>query len=373
MIDTVKISVPYQEKPKWFDKAQKATNYNANSGVFTATVYPSKSYKRERVYLPKLQYVERPATALRERSFALNIELSLPKLYYGNNFNELTDELFSAVVNKLSQLLHKVYDISISPSEIEQAPLSRVDYSKNIIFTDRTPVSTIIDTIEKADVSKTYDLQRTNFKNGGQIYHIHTNTIDVVMYDKVADLRQAKVSDKRAWEDENYSQLDLLDEFDKHKNVTIPRWEIRLNGKRTILKELRAIGASDDLSFSYLFSTDISRKVLLLHWQNIFDRIEITETVANTATQILVSYKQAEPSMKFAQASALTLMQLIRKETRGERAVRNIIEGLFGTPQYDRLKKMTRDPPSQTRLKDLLYITETLTSMNPVSIADFNP
>ncbi len=122
------------------------------------------------------------------------------------------------------------------------------------------------------------------------------------MYDKVADLRQAKVSDKHSWEDDNYSQLDLIKEFDKHTNVTIPRWEIRLNNKRTILKELKTIGAGADLSFSHLFSTDISRKVLLHHWQNIIDRIQLTDTVADTATQILVSHKQAHPDMKFAQA-----------------------------------------------------------------------
>jgi hypothetical protein len=373
MIDTVKIAVPYSERPEWLDSLRKTTRQHANSGVFTTTIYPSKAYKHKGIYLPKLQYVERPATTTRERTYTLNIELSLPKLYYGNNFYELTDDLFSAVVNKLSKRLRTVYAVSITTSEIEQATLSRVDYSKNIIFTNRTPVSTIIDVIGSADVSKTYDVQRTNFKNGGQIYHIHANSIDVVMYDKVADLRQAKVSDKRSWEDDNYSQLNLITEFDKNKNVTIPRWEIRLNNRRRILKELRAIGVNDDLRFGYLFSTDISRKILLLHWQNILDRIQVTETVAKTATQILVSCKQADPAMKFAEASALTLMQLLRKEAKQERAVRNIIEGLFGTPQYYRLKKLSHSPPTKTRLKDLLYITETLTAMKPVSIADFSP
>lgn len=372
MIDTVKIAVPYPNRPEWLDKVVKKVNFDASSGLWTTTIRPSKAYKHEGIYLPRLLYVEQPATKIREKTYTLNIELSLPKLFYGNNFNELTDDLFSAVVNRLSKRLRTVYGVSISPSEIKQAPLSRVDYSKNIIFTDRTPVSTIIDAIASADVSKTYDQKRTSFKNGGQIYHIHANSIDVVMYDKVADLKQAKVSDKRSFEDDNYSQLDVLDELDKHKNITIPRWEIRLNNKRRILKELKAIGASDDLSFSHLFNSDISRKVMLLHWQNILDRIHVTETVADTATQILISHKQANPDMKFARASELTLMKLLRKEARGERAVRNIVEGLFGTPQYNRLKKMTRDPPSKTRLKDLLHITETLKAMVPVSIADFN-
>jgi hypothetical protein len=225
--------------------------------------------------------------------------------------------------------------------------------------------------LEAADVAKTYDVQKTNFKNGGLIYHIHANSIDVVMYDKVADLRQSKVSEKRTHEKDNYSQLDLIAEFDKHKNVTVPRWEIRLNNQAKIRKELKAIGANDDLRFAQLFSTSISRAILLRHWQQVFDSIPKSEMVASTATQILVSHKQTNPSIKFAQASALTLMQLLRTETKGERAVRNIIEGLFGTAQYYRLKKMTRDPPNKTHLKDLLHITETITAMTPVSIADF--
>lgn len=371
MIDTVKIAVPYHTRPEWFDRVAKTTKHIANSGVFISSVYPGNGYKRLGSYLPKLQYVERPATTTREKTYALNIELSLPKLYFGNNFNELTDELFSVVVNKLSERLQNAYDVRISPSEIEQATLSRVDYSKNTIFTDHTPVSTIVGAIETADIAKTYDVQKTDFKNGGLIYHIHTNSIDIVMYDKVADLRQAKVSDKRTHEKDNYSQLNLISEFEKHKNVTIPRWEIRLNNRRSIRKELKAIGARDDLRFSHLFSTDISRNILLLHWQKILNRIPKADMVADTATQILVSHKQADPDMKFAEASALTLMQLIRKEALDERAVRNIIEGLFGTTQYYRLKNKSREPPTKTQLKDLLYITETLTAMKPVSIADF--
>lgn len=373
MIDTVKIAVPYAERPAWFDRVRKDTKYGAG-GVFTANIHPRytvQTYKRDGIYLPKLWYVERPATQSRDRSYELNIELSLPKLYFGNNFSELTDDLFSAVINILSAELSAIYDVSVLPAEIEEAIVGRIDYSKNTIFTDRTPVSTIINTLATADVPKTYDVQKTDFKNGGQILHIHANISDVVMYDKVADLRQAKVSEKRTQEQDSYTQLNLINEFDKHPNVTIPRWEIRLNSRRKISHELEAIGVSVDLRFSHLFSTDISRKILLLHWQKIFDQIPKTETVAETATQILVSYKQANPDVKFAEASAFTLMQLLRKEAQDERSVRNVIDGMFGRAQYYRLKKIGRNPPTKTHLKDLLYITETITAMKPVSIAEF--
>jgi hypothetical protein len=373
MIDTVKIAVQYHQRPKWLDEVQKDTGYG-QGGVFRATIRPRytvQTYRRDGVYLPRLQYIERPRTQSRDKSYELNMELSLTKLYFGNNFSELTDDMFSAVITVLSEQLAAIYNVSVSPTEIEQSLVSRIDYSKNTIFTDRTPVSTIINTLATADVPKTYDMQKTNFKNGGQILHIHANNSDVVMYDKVADLRQAKVSEKRTHEGDNYTQLHLIEEFDKNPNITIPRWEIRLNNRRKISQQLETIGVSVDLRFSHLFSTDISRKILLLHWQKIIDQIPHTEINADTATQILVSYKQTDPDMKFAKASALTLMQLLRREAQGERAVRNIIEGLFGTVQYYRLKKMARQPPTQTELKDLQYITETLEAMTPVSIADF--
>lgn len=371
MIDTVKIAVPYDQRPAWYDDMHKNTS-RGKGGAYTAVLQPKykpQVYKASDVYVPRLYYIERRNNKL-VMQYTLYIELSLPKLYFGNNFSELTDDLFLSVVLKLSKQIQTIYGIQVLPSAIEKATLSKIDYSKNIVFTDRTPVSMIINTLETADVPKTYDMQKTIFKNGGQILHVHANSIDVVMYDKIADLRQSKMSELRSYEDDNYVQVNLLDEFDKHPNVTVPRWEIRLNNKRKIRQELKAVGADIDLRFSYLFSSDISSKVLLRHWQKIIDQIP-PATTNTTATQILLAYKQTDPEMKFAKASALTLLQLLRNEAQGERAVRNIIEGLFGTAQYYRLKDKTRKASRQTERNELLRITEIITEMEPVSVDDF--
>lgn len=371
MIDTVKIAIPYDQRPAWYDGVHKDTKYG-RGGVFTATLqtkYNLQAYKASGVYVPRLYYIER-RNKKSEMMFTLYIELSLPKLYFGNNFSELTDNLFEAVTQRLTEQIQTIYGIQVLQSTIEEATLSRIDYSKNIVFTDRTPVSMIINTLETAGVSKVYDMKKVNFKNGGQILHIHANSIDIVMYDKIADLRQSKMSELRSYEDDNYVQVDLLEEFDKHPNVTVPRWEIRLNNKRRIRQELNAVGVDEDLRFSHLFSSDISRKVLLRHWQKIIYQIPPTTTKA-TATQLLVAHKQTDPEMKFAKASALTLMQLLRNEAQGERAVRNIIEGLFGIAQYYRLNDKTRNSSKQTECHELLRITEIITVMEPVNVDDF--
>ncbi len=66
------------------------------------------------------------------------------------------------------------------------------------------------------------------------------------------------------------------------------------------------------------------------------------ESLASTPPpQILVSHVNTKPRMKFIEASAYALMWILRNEIQEERAVRNIIEGLFGNGQYARLKKNT--------------------------------
>jgi len=372
MIDTVKILLTYKSQPKWVTEAKLFINVDAAKGVFVAYNNPSSAYKKLGIYQPRLTYTERPK-GRHIKTYQLAIEFSAPKLLFGNNFTELKDTNFDAVIAKLSEVLRTTYGVWVFPHLLAEAQISKIDYSKNIVFTDRTPVSTITEILRKADISRTYDVQHTNFKNGGHVYHIHTNALDIAFYDKVADLRQNKISEKRSYEKGGYTQLNLLDELEKQKTVTVARLEIRLNGVAKLRKELKVIGVdSTDLSFRKLFSTDISRRVLLRHWQNIFDGLpKAPFAVIDSAVQNLIAYKQAYPHAKPAETSFAVMLAMIRKDHDDERYVRNIIEELFGKHTYYRYKLNGRSPSTKTQLKTLLLIQATLTEMKPVSIDDY--
>lgn len=372
MIDTVKILLTYSSQPKWVTEAKLFTNVDATKGVFVAYNNPSTTYKKLGIYQPRLTYTERPK-GRHIKSYQLAIEFSAPKLLYSNNFTELTDADFDAVIAKLSEVLRTTYGVWAFPHLLANAQVGKIDYSKNIVFTDRTPVSTITEILRKADISRRYDVQHTNFKNGGHVYHIHTNALDIAFYDKVADLRQNRVSEKRSYEKGGYTQLSLLDELEKQKTVSVARFEIRLNGVAKLRKELTVIGVdSTGLSFRTLFSTDISRKVLLRHWNNIFDELpKAPFAVIDSAEQNLIAYKQAYPHAKPAEVSFAVMLAMIRKDHDDERYVRNVIEELFGKHTYYRYKRNGRSPPTKTQLKTLLLIEATLTEMKPVSIDDY--
>ena len=259
MIDTIKIVIPYSQRPHWVEKAKLYQSLDATTGVFKATANPSTTYKKMGIYQPRLTYMERPIGNYK-KSYELAIELSLPKLMFSNNFSELTDDNFTELVNKLSQTLRTTYSVWLLPSVLEQARVTKIDYSKNIIYTDQTPVSTIAYNVAKADISKVYDVQHTDFRNGGHILHIkHANCLDFALYDKVADLSQEKVSSKRSREKDGFIQLSLLDELKKQRRVTVARLEIRLSSAKKIRQELTAVGIDNNgLAFKEMFSTNIS-------------------------------------------------------------------------------------------------------------------
>lgn len=368
MIDTIKLVVPFSKRPKWVEENRLQQSLGTTTGVFKATANPSSAYKKMGVYQPRLTYLERP-TGLHTKTYELAIELSLPKLVYGNNFSELTDADFAEVVKKLSDTLRDTYSIWLFPHLIEQASVRKIDYSKNIVFTDRTPVSNIVSNMRMADISKVYDVQNTDFKNGGHVYHIHTNSLDIAMYDKVADLKQEKVSPKRSREKDGYVQMSLLDELDRRKSVTVARLEVRLNGLRKIRNELAAVGVTSGTTFKEMYSTDISRKLLLRHWNNVFDRIPKGLLDSDTAEHLLINTKKANDDMKLTEALARVGYAYLKKD-HDERYVRNLVEGLFNQSQYRRFKQKSREPPNPTQLKTLLHVTNILTAMKPVSIED---
>lgn len=372
MIDTVKILLTFHSQPKWVTEAKLFTNLDATKGVLVAYNNPSTAYKKLGIYQPRLTYTERPK-GRHIKSYQLAIEFSTPKLLFGNNFSELADTDFDAVIAKLAEVLRTTYGVWLFPHLLADAKVGKIDYSKNIVFTDRTPVSTITEILRKADISRRYDVQHTNFKNGGHVYHIHTNALDIAFYDKVADLKQTKVSEKRSYEKGGYTQLSLLDELEKQKTVSVARFEIRLNGVAKLRKELEVIGVdSTDLSFRTLFSTDISRKVLLRHWQNIFTELpKAPFATLETLEQNLIAYKQANPYAKPTETLYAVMFAMLRKDHDDERYVRNLVEGLFGKHTYRRYKRNGRSPPTQTQLKTLLLIEATLTAMKPVSIDDY--
>lgn len=370
MIDTIKLIIPYDRQPSWLNTARLQRIFDPHTGRIKAYGNPTHSDKQRGIYKPRVTYSEQIRTGA-SRTYQLAIELSLPKLIYGNNFSELSDSDFTNITQELASALKQHYGIVVTPRQLEQASVAKVDYSKNIIFTNHTPISSIVSHMAKANIAKTFDVQKTDFKNGGLAYHAkHTNSLDVVMYDKIADLKQSAISEKRTEEKDGYVQRSLLKQLYSNQHLSVARFEVRLNRASKLRDELVSRGLVEELTFRELFSSRVSQKVLTHHWKIIFERIPKVPLDNQSVEGLLLNLKKSEPNITLTNALAIIGYEYLKKEL-SSRYMRNVAEELFSQSQYRRFIQRVREPPEANQLKTLLTISSLLSEMKPVSIFDY--
>lgn len=260
MLDTIKLTIP-SKMCSFLDKTKfLPENTNALRGYKTFVQNPTKSELLRGIYKPRLTITNRFNTYGRSE-WTLSIELSLPKLLYGNNFDELSDSDFPKVIELLQSKL-KDMGVSIFTALLEKAPVSSIHYSKNIPLTDGSTPYMLISKIKQANIPQYLDTNQTDYQNDGLSYKWHSNSYEVTFYDKIHDLGKSKISEKRSIEKDNLLQLDLFEEFRNRNKFEVIRMEVRLNNRQKTKKLCKILGIQTNLTFDELFNSSISQKIL---------------------------------------------------------------------------------------------------------------
>ena len=277
MIDTIVLILhkdTYQiTNPEMFTPSAHWIMLNKPIAGIISKQNPTKKELHAGIYKPHLTISHRLNAALVYEPM-LKIELSLPKLLFGNNFNELQYKDFDAVANKLISVLHNM-GVTTSLEHLIHAPVSTVHYAKNIPFTDGSIPFHYINKIKESNVKLSLDVNQTDYRNQGHCYKWHCNSYEVVFYDKLKDLQAAKKSSKRSLEKDSELQFTILELINQAllkksyaqtrtiNKLEVLRMEVRLN-KRAKMKQLfKKLGIATDLTFKKLFKPAISKKILL--------------------------------------------------------------------------------------------------------------
>ena len=366
MIDTIKLAIPAHRfsvaRPTVFSPSLDLTkDYR---GTFRTVCNPTAAAKKEGKYQPRLTYVQRPSKQGTQKE--LLIELSLPKLLYRNNFDELVPADFDRIVSILRTTLREMGVWVALDSYLAEADVRAIHYSKNIVFDDYISCSAVLTMLASADISRVYDVQRTDFRNGGHVLHVHTNSLDIALYDKIADLRQERISPKRSQERDGYTQLSLLDEIDKPSPLSVLRYEIRLNGKKKIETALAGVGYKDALSFRQLFSSDISKRLLQDHWLRFFENLPLIPLDAPTPDKLLANILQSESITRPAQAAAALGMNLLMAGS-DARYARSLFEDRFGKHVWSRVKHLAT-PPRKVQYQSILRLNSAIQDFMPTRL-----
>lgn len=260
MIDTVKLMLSEDMFRVTSVSRFQKQKQNAARGYFILVQNATKSELLEGIYKPKLTLTKRFNTS---GIFGptLSIELSLPKLLYRNNFDECEDKEFDQIIDLLQQVLKRM-GVDVSKDILISAPVVAVHYSKNIPLTDGTIPFQYIKKISQGNYKLSLDTDKVNYRNNGQLFKIHTNSWEHVVYDKIKEIQIARQSDKRSIETDNVIQLNIFVERTMCKPFEVLRLEARYNTREKIRHVLKTIGIDAQPILKDLFSSKIAQKVM---------------------------------------------------------------------------------------------------------------
>lgn len=235
----------------------------------TCTQNPTSTELRNGNYKPRLTVTKR-MNKYHQFEITLKIEFSIPKLLFGNNFDELEDTDFSLALSKLRQRLR---DMGVQASEpvLAGAPISAIHFSKNIPLVDYTTPYTYLERLARINLNQRLDLNQTDFRNEGHSLKFRANSFEVAFYDKMKDLSKAKISEKRAEERENAIQMKLFEKLEISRPLEVLRMEVRLNRRQKLKATLRQAGIETEPIFQALFKQEIAQKVLL-HYMGVIEK-----------------------------------------------------------------------------------------------------
>ncbi len=359
MIDTVKL---YLDADKFtLLEHCELSSFTVKGGVSRMVRNPSNNELRAGMYLPRLTLTRRPTRTGVQQS--LTVEFSAPKLVFGNNFDELTDEDFKAVIAKLEASL-KYMGVVVTKQSLVSARVVCWHPSKNIVLDNPLGCQVVINTLRKADYTRVYSIQKTNFQDG-EVLHFQCNSKDIAFYDKLADLRQAKTSDKKSREVDSQLQVSVLDDIGVINDFSVLRYEVRINGVRALQHNFKDIN-KDDLIFCRLFNSNLSREVLLKHWEVFSSQIDYLSLDVNMPLELLQNYlvenKDATPQSALAAVAGLFIAN-----QESTTALRSTLDKRFGRHYWPKLKPNMKKIKGR-RYSDVAKVTSSLNEFQPTRI-----
>lgn len=373
MLDTVRLEIPQHmytilDHSLFNPPTYEMFNQGAFSkGSLTRSVQnPSAQDRKLKIYKPRLTVVRRPLKGLGYQN-TLYVEASLPKIVFCNNFDELTEPDFDQTLNLLSEKL-KTMGVYTIRSNLPQAKVSAIHFGKNIVLTDHTTPFTYIRELKKIDTNKIYDVNQTDYKNGGLSYKLHSNLFEYTFYDKLKEIERSKISSKRAVKQDDHCQLSLLDLIVEKQSSENPfqviRVEMRLNNRTKLKQMLRRFGFSENCSLASLFSRNLAQNLLQGYFNQMFENYIPTYDLVGL--DLLTAIKMHNPSLKEKNLLELCLAHQVINES-GVRAFRNIISD----QTWYRLKRQLKNLNVPHARNALLKIEKALHEFEAVRLIDY--
>jgi hypothetical protein len=340
MIDTICLLIP-KHKLYFLSGVSSWDLYSKTDQYSKFVRNPTKAEKETGKYFPRLTGYSRRFG----QEANVRLEFSAPKLLYLNNLDELEDKDFPAIIEALQERL-KDMGVVASKSLLENASVSSVHFSKNILLEDGYTVNYLISEMNKADLRKSFDFAKTRYMNDGQSLYAHTTSHQMVIYDKMADLNKDK---KRAIDkDQTLYQKTLFTELvgktRKNELQEIIRFEIRLSHKQKMNKVLEGLGYNKNPTFKEVFNSNVSQKILVEYWTKLIKERNLgLFSISLSHKEILQNLVLSDKEIGIRKAIYLLGLFVLSRDGNGMRELRNIVTKKAHDRTWYRLAKDVRE------------------------------
>ena len=373
MIDTIKIRLPLKEATyeigDKFHPIPLRDIYWSTKTHISTLFNPGKSIAKNTIYTPT--YIGEKYLVNGEANFCLGIELSLPKLLFGNNVEELApgEESLSKILNCLSAAILRDIGMKYSSDELLRSEVVKLHVGKNFIFDDPGAPTFIIDTLYKSRADRICDNSKVKYENLGSAFKMHTNNKEAIYYDKKKDLEKSFRSLKRAIDqtttDEAKKEDSPIDQLLSDNSSGILRLEVRLNKRRLIRQAFPSIG--NDLSFKNVYLNAPVMQYLKLQWAKATENISMVrlgKTDVCTSFEAVAANGAYSNSLRDSLAVAAAI-QIINEH--GLNYLRSIAEKYYKRDAWYRFSKHVFVPESFHPLY-LKKVTDELEDYTPIRL-----
>ncbi len=195
------------------------------------------------------------------RQERLRIECSLPKIYFGNNLEEFSNADAPDLLDRIRDEIEAM-GVEVDVADLWEAKVSLLHVGKNVVLDPGESCSQMIRALTGLPQNPKWDVVRSDLRNGGEVYKLHTNTREIIFYDKLADVHRAGKSPKRAI-DPASGRLAIPANMGPGSGTQVIRMEARYNTRETVKRALDRAGLSiPDPRFREMFCVDVAMKLL---------------------------------------------------------------------------------------------------------------
>lgn len=328
MIDTVVLSVPMDGLTPCDDsKEWEDWELNANRAGFRRYIkHPPKDDVEAGMYFPTLTGY-RTWDRTKGGISRILIQFSAPKLVYGQNLDELSDRHFETVITLLQDRMARM-GLDISEALLRKAEVSKIHYSKNFLLEGGFTASYVIERLWKINLDQRIGRTNTKYANDGEGLHMQTKQYGISIYDKTAELRHGL-------------EADVLKTLSLSHNVV--RLEVRFMHKAKLRTFLGDLGLHGPLTFRKLFSSKVSKAVLMRFWDGMISKDAVTLfSRQGSAKEILRDVLVVQRGIRPVRAIYLVGLIILSQDGGGIRELRAILANHGVRETWYRLVKSLR-------------------------------